>query len=107
MKLFAVLAFVALAGCSVTAGVEGQFADGSEQFSGTATGYLDRSGDLTITTNSGITCTGNFVYTSGREGKGTFTCEDGRSGPFEFVSTGRRGTGTGQLGGKPFTFTFG
>ncbi len=33
--------------------------------------------------------------------------DDGRSGPFRFVSTGTRGTGTGDLGGSRFTFTFG
>jgi len=32
--------------------------------------------------------------------------EDG-SGPFEFASTGRRGTGTGRIGARPFAFTLG
>jgi hypothetical protein len=50
---------------------------------------------------------GTFVYATEREGEGVFRCADGRSGPFRFVSTGTRGTGQGDLGGKRFTFTFG
>ena len=64
-------------------------------------------GTLTITSSLGRTCDGTFVYVNNREGSGTFTCSDGSSGPFNFVSTGTRGTGTGNLGGKPFTFSFG
>ena len=96
-----------LNGCAMTLPVRGQAGDGSETFTGSATGYLDGAGLLTITSNRGRKCTGDFVYVTKRNGSGTFTCSDGTSGPFEFVSTGMRGTGTGTLGGKPFTFTFG
>jgi len=68
---------------------------------------VDGAGELTITSNRGSTCKGTFVYVNSREGSGTFNCSDGRSGPFKFVSTGRRGTGQGTLDGQPFTFTFG
>ncbi len=104
---FVPLAAVMLAGCSLTLGVTGQFQDGSETFSGSATGYANGGGTLEITSNRGTVCKGTFVYVTRRDGKGTFTCNDGRSGPFEFVSTGTSGTGTGQLGDKPFTFSFG
>src|SRR6185437_3198576 len=100
------LAFT-LGACSVTLPVQGQAEDGSEIFSGTATGYLDRSGDLAVTTSKGATCKGDFIYVSAREGEGVFRCADGRSGPFHFVSTGQHGTGQGKLADKPFTFTFG
>lgn len=96
-----------LAACSVTLGVQGGMEDGDETFTGTATGYLDASGTLRITSSKGTTCTGGFVYVNSRQGQGTFMCSDGRSGPFQFVSTGTHGTGTGRLGGRAFTFTFG
>lgn len=103
----AVVGTVMLGGCSLTLPVRGQVSETTETFTGTATGYMDGAGDLTITTNQGATCTGAFVYVNRRQGEGTFTCNDGRTGPFTFVSTGQRGTGTGRLGDKPVTFTFG
>lgn len=93
--------------CSMTLPVEGTVQGSDETFSGTATGYIDRSGVLTIVTSEGATCEGDFVYVTSRQGEGVFTCDDGRSGPFTFVSTGTRGTGSGDLGGERFTFTFG
>lgn len=96
-----------LSACAATAPVSGQLADGSDRFTGSATGYLDGGGTLEIVSERGVSCTGNFVYVTERSGEGTFVCNDGRSGPFRFVSTGTRGTGTGTLGGTPFTFTFG
>lgn len=107
-KVFAALAAcLTVAGCAMTLPVKGQAGDGSETFTGSATGYMDGAGTLTIASNKGRKCSGDFVYTTNRQGSGTFTCSDGSSGPFEFVSTGMRGTGTGTLGGKPFTFSFG
>jgi hypothetical protein len=96
-----------LSACSVTAPVTGQVSDTDETFTGSATGYMDRSGTLEIRSNKGTVCSGNFVYTSAREGEGVFRCADGRTGPFKFVSTGMRGLGHGTIGGKQFTFTFG
>lgn len=96
-----------LQACSITLPVQGRVQNSTETFTGTATGYLDRSGLLQITSTTGTVCKGDFVYTSGRRGEGVFNCDDGRSGPFQFVSTGMRGTGYGDLGGQRFTFTFG
>ena len=107
--MFAVLtiAAFALTGCSMTLPVRGLVQNTDETFTGTATGYMDGGGDLTIVSNKGAVCTGNFVYVTRREGEGVFSCNDGRSGPFKFVSAGTRGTGYGTLGGQNFTFTFG
>ncbi len=91
----------------MTLPVKGQMASGGETFTGTATGYSDGGGTLTIVSNRGRTCSGNFVYVTSRNGEGVFQCSDGQSGPFTFVSTGVRGTGTGEIGGRLFTFTFG
>jgi hypothetical protein len=93
--------------CSMTLPVKGSLEDGSETFTGSATGYMDHRGTLTITSTKGLSCSGSFVYITSREGKGTFNCTNGQTGPFEFVSTGTRGTGTGRIGARPFTFTFG
>lgn len=101
------LVALALSGCAMTLNVRGQSAGGDETFTGTATGYMDGAGTLTITSNKGRQCTGDFVYMNSRQGAGTFTCNDGASGPFNFVSTGQRGTGTGTIGDTKFTFTFG
>jgi len=91
----------------MTLPVKGRFENGAVTFTGTATGYLDGSGVLRLTASNGLTVEGSFVYVSSREGEGTFTASDGRSGAFKFVSAGRRGTGTGHLGDDKVTFTFG
>lgn len=96
-----------LPACSSTLPVTGQMMDGSESFTGSATGYLDGGGTVELVTNKGVKCSGSFVYVTRRNGSGTFTCANGESGPFSFVSTGQRGTGTGTIGGRPVTFTFG
>jgi hypothetical protein len=114
MRATAVRSFIAfavmgalVAGCSMTLPVRGTSEGGEETFSGSATGYMDGSGTLEILSSKGASCAGDFVYVTSRQGQGTFTCTDGRSGPFEFVSTGRHGTGTARLGEQRFTFTFG
>lgn len=91
----------------MTLPVKGKVQSSNERFSGTATGYMDGGGDLKIVSSKGTVCTGNFVYVTNRNGEGVFDCNDGRSGPFKFVSTGSRGTGHGSLGKEKFTFTFG
>jgi len=101
------LSLLALAGCSMTLPVQGIVQNSSESFVGTATGYADGAGILQVKSNQGTECKGNFVYITSRQGEGVFTCSDGRSGPFNFASTGSRGTGQGKLGGDTFVFTFG
>lgn len=91
----------------MTLPVRGQVQNSDETFSGTATGYMDGGGNMMLVSSKGAVCKGNFVYVTGRNGEGVFSCDDGRSGPFQFVSTGSRGTGYGDLGGQRFTFTFG
>ena len=97
-----------LVACSLTLPVQGIVQNSDETFTGSATGEMDGSGTLTLVSSKGARCQGTFVYVTHRNGSGTFTCTDGRSGPFDFVSTGTRGTGTGTLGpNQRFTFTFG
>lgn len=105
--LLSALPLALLTACSMTLPVRGQLQTSDETFSGTATGYPDGGGVLKIVSSKGAVCEGNFVYVTSRQGEGVFNCNDKRSGPFSFVSTGTRGTGYGSLGGERFTFTFG
>ena len=98
---------IALSSCSLTLPVQGQFADGSQTFSGTATGRIDGGGTMTLVSSEGLNVVGNFVYVNGRQGEGTFSASDGRAGAFSFVSTGMSGTGTGYLGKDKVIFSFG
>jgi len=106
---FAILGCVSLlAGCSMTLPVKGLIQSSSETFTGVATGYLDGGGDLKIVSSRGVSCEGSFVYVTRRQGRGIFTCSDNRTGPFDFVSTGTRGSGTGDMSnGERLIFTFG
>jgi hypothetical protein len=102
-----IVATAAITGCSMTLPVRGQIQNSDETFTGTATGYLNGGGTLSVASSKGAICSGDFVYVTGRNGEGVFNCNDGRTGPFNFVSTGTSGTGYGDLGGQRFTFTFG
>jgi hypothetical protein len=103
----AMLISFAVVGCSMTLPVRGQVQSTQETFSGTATGHMDGGGNLQMVSSKGAVCRGNFVYVNHRQGGGVFTCDDGRSGPFTFVSTGSAGTGYGTLDNQRFIFTFG
>jgi hypothetical protein len=109
MKFLLLLFFLIFltSSCSMTLPVKGTVQNSDETFQGSATGYLGGSGSLEIISNTGVKYKGNFVYVTSRQGEGVFNCDDGRSGPFEFVSSGTNGTGYGDLGGSRFTFTFG
>lgn len=100
------VAVLVLAGCTATATVQGQTDNGDETFKGTAVGGLDGSGTIDLTSSKGKRCTGTFVYVTQRNGEGTFQCNTGQGGAFKFVSTGTRGTGTGSIAGRAFTFSF-
>lgn len=100
-------AITTLSACSTTLPVRGDIGTTKETFTGSATGYMDGSGTMTLDSSRGQRCAGNFVYTDGREGDGVIRCDDGRSGAFKFSSTGSRGVGSGTIAGEAFTFTFG
>ena len=80
----------------------------SETFTGTARGaVVDKSGNLTFTTNKGLTCAGRFIYLSAQEGRGTFDCGDGQGGPFELARSGDKWAGTGIVGNRRATIELG
>lgn len=97
---------LAVSACSVTLNVRGQVDRSAETFTGTIIANLDRDGTMQVVSNRGVRCSGQYVVVTRREGAGTLTCDDGRSGPFQFAAVGTRGTGSGRLGGETMTFTF-
>ena len=87
--------------------IHGTVLNSTETFTGMATVHFFGDGNLTLRTNKGVTCTGDFVHKSQNKGSGTVTCEDGRLGSFEFVTAGFSGTGAGMIGNEHFDFHIG
>lgn len=87
--------------------IHGAVTNSSEVFSGMATVYFWGDGNLTLTTNKGVTCTGDFVHASQQKGHGTVSCDDGRLGVFDFVTAGFTGSGAGMIGAEHFDFRIG
>ena len=92
---------------TLTLAVEGIMDDEPELFTGTVARRLENEGVLTITSDRGLRCRGDFVYVSAHDAKGSLDCTNGLSGPFQFESNGKRGKGTGRIAGRGFTFVFG
>jgi len=92
---------------SMTLPIHGAVLNSTETFTGMATVHFWGDGNLTLTTNKGVTCKGDFVHASQQKGNGTVTCEDGRLGSFEFVTAGFSGTGSGIIGTENFHFRIG
>lgn len=105
-RIAAMAALLMLAGCTATSVITGQVQQTGETFTGRAVGHMDGAGEIGATTSKGVPCQGTFTYVTKRQGQGVFSCADGRSGPFQFVSTGSRGSGQGNFGnGQSFIFT--
>lgn len=105
-KLLLLLAAVAFQGC-MSLSVNGLVQNSPETFTGTLAGEYDGAGSLKLVSSKGAACEGRYAAVAYQEGKGGFKCTDGRSGTFEFVSSGSSGTGQGRIGDEKITFTFG
>jgi hypothetical protein len=95
--------------CTTTP-VKGSIDDpsGTETFIGTARGsVVDKSGNLTFTTNAGVTCSGRFVYLTAQNARGTFDCGNGQGGPFELIRTDSTWAGTGIIGNRRVSLELG
>ena len=103
---FAAVLGLLITGCARSLPLQGETTD-KENFYGSAMGYLDQSGTLAIRTNKGTTCTGTFTYATPVYGQGTFSCSNGKSWPFVFISNGTYWTGSGKIGEERFNFIFG
>ena len=97
----------AYAKLSINLPIEGEIQNTSETFTGRATAYFSGGGILTLTTNQGVTCQGEYINTDKDQGNGTVVCEDGRLGYFNFVASGFTGNGEGFIDTKPFAFRIG
>lgn len=106
--LLLAVATLGLSGC-LTLPVKGEYREAGEKFLGSATGYMNGEGDISIISENGAKCEGNFRYINrGVNGDGGFTCSDGRMGDFFFTSNGHEGEGFGKDNeGKLFRFHFG
>jgi hypothetical protein len=81
---------------------------GTETFIGTARGsVVDKSGNLTFTTNAGVTCSGGFVYLTAQDARGKFDCGNGQGGPFELTRTDSTWTETGIIGNRRVSLELG
>lgn len=105
---FLMIAVVSVSGC-LTLPVKGEYREVTEKFLGSATGYMNGNGDISIVSENGTKCEGNFRYINGQvNGEGGFKCSDGRIGDFFFTSSGTEGEGFGRDNyGKLFSFKFG
>lgn len=106
---FTILAYTdrAYAKLSIDLPIEGEIQNTSETFTGRATAYFSGGGILTLTTNQGVSCKGEYINTDKYQGNGTVVCEDGRLGYFKFVASGFTGDGEGLIDTKPFAFRIG
>ena len=103
-KCGAIIAALLMAGCAGT--VTGKVQGTGESFTGTAVADGKHGGTVSLRSNTGVTCQGDYLFSEKRKGEGVFNCTDGRSGPFSFVSNGFQGLGHGTLDGQGFTFKF-
>ena len=82
----------------MTLPVRGQVQNSPETFTGTATGHLNGGGNVQMVSSKGAVSNVNVVYVTHMQGEGVFNCDDGRSGPFAFVSTGNFWDGARHVG---------
>lgn len=109
-RLLPLLAAATLAGCSVTADVYGTVGDQDDLYTGTATGYVSRTGTIELKNGKGNRCSGDFAYYPGvLEGHGTISCDDGQRATIHFTGlTSVSGYGVGtSSNGNPVAFTYG
>ena len=108
--LLVLLAVAALAGCSATADVYGTVGDQDDLYTGTATGYVNRSGTIELKNTRGNVCRGDFAYYPGvRAGRGIIGCDDGQRATIQFTGmSAMSGYGGGiSSNGQPVAFTYG
>jgi S1-C subfamily serine protease len=109
-RLLLLFAAATLAGCSATANVYGIVGDADDLYTGTATGYMDRTGTIELKNTKGNRCSGDFAYYPGvLEGRGIIGCDDGQRATIRFTGMSPlSGYGVGTTSnGSPVSFTYG
>jgi len=102
------LAAATLAGCA-SVSVFGIVGDEDDLYTGSATGYLDRSGTIELKNAKGNRCSGDFAYGVGLTGQGLIACDDGQRAVIAFTglsSMSGFGSGTSSTG-RQVAFTYG
>lgn len=102
------LLLLSLSGCA-TVDVYGVVGRERDLYTGTATGYLSRTGTITLANETGNRCDGGFAYGEGLRGEAMLSCSDGQSALVRFTGlTPMSGFGGGRSDdGRPVRFTYG
>ena len=109
-RLLLVVAFALTAAGCVTATVYGIVGDQDDLYTGSATGYVSRSGTIELSNTRGNRCKGDFAYYLGvLEGHGIIACDDGQQATIRFSGLSPlSGYGRGVSNtGRPVAFTYG
>lgn len=103
------LTILATTGCSVTVGVVGKVGQNTTIYRGSATGYMDRTGVISMASPEGTVCSGTFSYNSQSRGAGVLNCSDGQTAQVDFTAlSGTSGYGAGTTNrDAPIRFTYG
>jgi S1-C subfamily serine protease len=107
-NLGAISALLLIGGCA-SVSVYGVVGDENDLYTGSATGYLDRSGTIELKNAKGNVCKGDFVYHEGLRGSGIIGCDDGQTAHIVFRGLSPMsgyGFGTSNAG-RPVAFTYG
>jgi hypothetical protein len=80
----------------------------NETFSGSiaGSGIKGGTGELVLISSRKATCRGSLVNTSRRRGEGVLNCDDKRTGTFRITGARGTGSGSGELSGQRYIFTF-
>ncbi len=102
-------AALAVSGCA-TANVFGIVGDEDDLYTGSATGYMTRTGTIELTNSQGNRCKGDFAYYPGvLAGHGIIGCDNGQQANIQFIGLSPlSGYGKGISNtGRPVAFTYG
>jgi hypothetical protein len=109
-RLVWILALALLASGCATATVYGVVGDEDDLYTGSAIGYMTRSGTIELRNSQGNSCKGDFAYYRGvLAGHGIIGCDDGQRATIRFIGLSPLsgyGRGTSSTG-RPVAFTYG
>lgn len=105
--IIAILLALFVTACNMTLPIKGHIQGIPGTFVGTVKLHMDQTGYVRVTLGDGVNCSGKFSYTIRKKGRGSFECDNGRTGPFTFALDGKRATGSGTFDNRLLTFGIG